>query len=450
MQHTEITLGSRTIQGIGKREIFCNITGWLCIVFLLVLQSGCASKNALIPTPHLYTIGDQPLFEELVPELKSNQLDVLYVTDRKPENDKSGTINYGNKRSNSLAYGSAIIAMGDNYSWDELVAISTQKTSKRSRPAVKVVSVKERGKFPATPYFYRIGGRGDLFELDPAVVAERQRIFALFKADLLQRLAHTPRKEVLVFVHGISYTFDKAVRVVAEGWHFAGRVGVPIAYTWPAGGRGLFGLPNYAYDRESGEFTIFHLKNFLKYLASVEEVEKIHLVSHSRGTDVIMTALRELAIEIRPTTKDPRGFYKLGNVIMIAPDLDFEVSLQRLVAESIGALYERMTIYSNINDKAIDASKILFSSWLRIGAMEWDDLNKEQKEAMQQMANMDFISYQGSIGGSYGHNYFLDNPAVSSDILALLRYGWAPGKENGRPLEHLGGNFWRIDDDYPL
>ena len=424
----------------------CNVKSTILAVLLFILITGCSNRNTLMPTPNLYTIGGKPLFEELSPELQTTQLDLMYVTDRQPEKDESGNLNYGYGRSSSLAYGSVSVDLGGKLSWDELVSISTQKTETTSRPSIDVISIEELGRFPSTPYMYRVTGEHDSMELDPAVVADRQRVSANARAELVRRLTLTSKKEVFVFVHGINYTFDEALEVVAEGHHFFGRDGVPIAYTWPAGSKGLF---NYAYDRESGEFTIFHLKNFIKFLASIPEAEKIHFISHSRGTDVLMTALREIWFELRSSHTDPGKQYKIGNVILIAPDLDFEVSMQRLVAEGVGAFFERMTIYSNSDDSAIGAAKILFSSIVRIGSVDRETLTEQQRETIKQMVNLDVISYQGSTGGSFGHSYFLSNPAVSSDVIALLRYGWAPGRENGRPLEHLGGNFWRIDDTYP-
>ena len=44
-------------------------------------------------------------------------------------------------------------------------------------------------------------------------------------------------------------SFEDAIFRIAELWHFLGREGVPIAYTWPAGHPGL--LRGYNYDRES-------------------------------------------------------------------------------------------------------------------------------------------------------------------------------------------------------
>jgi len=45
----------------------------------------------------------------------------------------------------------------------------------------------------------------------------------------------TPRKEVFIFVHGFYNDFNDAAFTLAELWHFVGRVGIPILYTWPAG-----------------------------------------------------------------------------------------------------------------------------------------------------------------------------------------------------------------------
>lgn len=417
----------------------------LVLVFLIALSGGCSSKRTLIPTPHIYSDTDQQLFQALDPALETNLVDVMYVTDRLPEGKKKGILEYSHKRSSSLAYGYASVEFGGNHSWADLVRLSTEKTAPGNRPSIKVVAIEERGRFPATPYDYRVIGKGDRLELDPAVVEQREQIMDQVREDILQRLSRTAHKELYVFIHGINYQFNDAVEVVAEGWHFFGREGVAIAYTWPAGSGGLF---NYAYDRESGEYTIFHLKNFIRFITSIQAVNRVHFIAHSRGTDVIMTALRELWIESRAAGVEPRATFKIGNVVLIAPDLDFEVSMQRLVAESVGAMFNRLTIYSNKRDDALGAAKLLFSSWLRVGAMQKDKLTNQQRTTIRQLVNIDIVSYQGSTGGSFGHNYFLDNPAVSSDIIALLRYDWPPGKENGRPLENLGGNFWRIDDDY--
>lgn len=47
-----------------------------------------------------------------------------------------------------------------------------------------------------------------------------------------------------------------------------------------------------------------------------------------------------------------------------------------------------------------------------------------------------------------GHDYFISNPSVSSDMLTLITHDVAPGTPL-RPLIHKGGNFWLLPEKYP-
>ena len=412
---------------------------------LLCLGLCVACGPKFMPTPNLYGTARQPLFQELSPELASTDLEVLYVTDRARKDDGSGAPRYGYERSASVAYGLARLEIGRDMSWDELVAYSTTPTTGR-RPSLRVDSITELGRLPATPYLFRIQAQG-VVELAPEVIAEWDGALAQARRDLLERLALTPRKEVFVYVHGVGNSFEDAILAAGEGWHFTGREGVPIAYTWPAG-RG--GLLFYGYDRESGEFTIFHLKQLFELLASVPEVEKVHVVAHSRGTDVTMTALRELVIAARAAGRNPREHLKIENVVLAAADLDFGVAMQRLVAEALGPAFGRITIYVNADDDAMSAANTLLGSRLRLGALKRERLSEEQRRVVAEIANLDIVSYRGSVGGSFGHGYFRENPAVSSDLIARLRYGLLPGEglRSGLRRAEEGSNFWVIDDDF--
>jgi esterase/lipase superfamily enzyme len=146
------------------------------------------------------------------------------------------------------------------------------------------------------------------------------------KAEVKRRLALTPRKDVYLYVHGYNNTFEDAAFALAELWHFFGREGLPIVYTWPAGHPGIFG---YTYDRESSEFTVFHLKQVIRWLSAQPEIENIHLIAHSRGTDVATSAFRELVIWARGAGLNPRERFKIKNFVIAASDLDVQVMSQR-------------------------------------------------------------------------------------------------------------------------
>ena len=49
-----------------------------------------------------------------------------------------------------------------------------------------------------------------------------------------------------------------------------------------------------------------------------------------------------------------------------------------------------------------------------------------------------------------GHGYFHKNPAVSSDLVLVLRYDLDSGAENGRPLKRKEGIYWELTDDYMM
>src|SRR5207253_9395082 len=161
-----------------------------------------------------------------------------------------------------------------------------------------------------------------------------------------------------------------SVITIGQLWHFLGRQGVPVAYSWPAGHGGL--LRGYNYDRESSEFTVYHLKEMLRFLASCPEVQHINLIAHSRGTDVAASALRELHLEFSGGGKSTREELKLNTLILAAPDLDLDVVIQRLVTARVGRVPARFALYVCAKDEALGISNWLFSGMTRLGKIKSD------------------------------------------------------------------------------
>jgi len=402
------------------------------LVAALGLLAGCA--RTMVSTPNLYSNTDTPLFGPMSASTESNVVEVLYATDRAPVPSSSGQrLSYGSARSTSGALGVAAVRLGG----------ADEGTGPADGGDIAVVGVDELVRFPATPYLYHVDEDGTV-TVDPDVVAEIAQTGAQARRELSRRLALTGRKEVYLHVHGVATEFDEAIMSQAELWHFLGREGVPLAYTWPSGAKGFF---FYAVDRESGEFTVLHLKQLLRFLAQMPEVERIHITAHSRGTDVVITALRELIIELRASGANPRQRLKVENLILLAADIDLEVHMQRVVGEAMGPAVGRVTIYTHAEDKAIAASRSMFSSRQRLGSLNAEALDERQKEFMRRFGNLDLIVYAGAGGGGFKHGYFR-HPAVSSDILMVLRYGWRPGEGRRQGLEPLGDGVWRIGDAY--
>jgi esterase/lipase superfamily enzyme len=419
------------------------------VATLMLATAACSTTRPLMPTPHLYSEGIATLFGDLAPELKTSTIPLFFVTDRAPEKDDEGALRYGFERSASIAYGDATVEIQGAESWEELAAASTSR-ERDKHYTIELMKVREIGRTPPTPFPYI--QRGGFYEYEPAVMAELDKVGAKFHAELNQRLALTPRKEVLLFVHGYNNDFRDAALTWASMWHFFGREGVPVLYSWPAGRGGLSG---YAYDRESGEFTVQHLKMLFRALAKNPKVEGIRVLSHSRGTDVLASTLRELFIESRAAGVDPNDRYRIRQLILAAPDLDFDVTMQRIISEPLAPGVGYSTVYVSQSDKAIGIAEWLFSSAKRIGRLQLGDLISAHSRGVGRVLennkdeNSAIVELKGD-GGEFGHSYFHENPAVSSDVLQVLRFDRRPGAENGRPLKREQGNFWLIEDDYLL
>jgi esterase/lipase superfamily enzyme len=424
----------------------------LRIVLLVVLTTatGCAGP-ALVPTPNVYRDSDLDPFGNVPPVFQTNKVDILYATDRLPAEPSSAPrvpgqeeqFRYGWGRSRSLVIGSTVVEIGEDVPWDVLVEASVN--GKRDVPLpLKVRSITEIIRFPETPAPLEIvdGER----RVPASHIAEKEAAVQELHEELRRRLAQTPRKEAFVFVHGFNNTFEAAAHRMADLWHFLGREGVPIIYSWPAGHPGL--LKGYTHDRESSEYTVFHLKQFLTALAASPELERIHLVSHSRGTDVLMTAVRELILVSRASGEDPKAALKFGAIVLAAPDISGEVATQRLASENLQDGYESGTFYVMKNDRAIGSAEFLFADPKRIGQIRPEQLSDRQRvrlEALEEVAIIDSRIHTDFLG----HGYFLSSPATLSDLILDLRYGRPVGAEHGRPLTEVAPNYYILDDDYP-
>jgi len=406
-----------------------------------------------MPTPNLYLGQDDDPFAEVPAGLQSNKVDVLYVTDRKPLASKDGTLTYGHERSTSMAFGSCIVEIGRDVDWPVLAANSRKKERSVSLE-LKTRKTTEHARFPSTPLAVVPASNG--VKPDPSEVKREKEIAFKLQENVEKRLAQTNCKEAFVYLHGFNNTFEDTVFVTAELWHFMGRRGVPIVYSWPAK-QSLFG---YGYDRESSEFTVFHFKQFLTALAGCGNLDKIHILAHSRGTDVAASAFRELVIAANalparggPIIESPgqsarEVMGKVGNVILAAADIDMEVASQRLVAEMAFMSAEKVTIYISHEDKALNLAVWLFESIGRLGELSLRIFSPDHFKRLEVIDRIDFIDARVDTG-FLGHAYFHSSPAVSSDLILLLRDNLEPGA--GRPLkcDDRSTRYWSIEKDYP-
>ena len=406
------------------------------LAVLACLLAGCATNHALMPTPATYTGPNaKPLFADASLDSQAPALDLLFLTDRAPGN---GDAAYTAERSRSIAFGSTTITIAEG---------------------VTLGATTELGRFPPIPYVLTETREG--MRRAPAVLAAHTQAKQRLQGEIAGRLAIAPRKEMVLFVHGYHVTFEDAALTMGQMCHFLGREFVCGIFTWPAGGhRGaLFG---YDVDRESAEYAVEDLVKLIRIIAGTPGLERIHFIAHSRGTDTLASALAVLSAEAYARKSSPAREFHIGNVVLVAPDLDGDVAVTKIfkvfsdpdlpfggepqpdtiIPPAPGL---KLTLYVSRGDKALATSGWLFGSIARLGRIDATMFTPDQIELIGNLDAVDIIEVRGSTD-FFGHSYFVSNPKVSADIIAMLRYGLR-ANEPGRPLQQIAGPFWRVPAD---
>ena len=420
---------------------------------LAFVLAGCATNHPMMPTPVLYTGENaRPLFTDSSLRRRPS-LDLLFITDR-AKAEQAGDPPYTAERSRSMAFGSATIEFGEHVSWDALVRESTA-TQRVDPLQLTLGPTTELGRFPAIPYEVVVGPDG--VKRTAPVVEAYETAKRQLQGEIATRLGIARRKEVVLFVHGFNTSFESAALTMGELCHFLGRDFVCGIFTWPAGGRRgtLFG---YDVDRESAEYAVEDLVKVIRIVGRTPGVERIHLIAHSRGTDTLATALAQLSAEAYMRRSSPDREFHIANVVLVAPDLDADVAITKIfkvfsdpdlpfgddaapeaLAPPPGM---KLSLYVSPDDQAIAIASWLFGSIARLGRIDAAMFTPEQITAIGMLGAVDIIQVRGTTD-FFGHSYFVSNPRVSADIVAMLRYDLQPN-DPGRALEQLAGPFWRV------
>ena len=411
-------------------------------VLMIASLAGCNDQSAmkLAAPPNLYSKGDNYPAAAIPQPLRSVAPEVLYVTDRQPVVGADGGLSgYSQKRSDSVVLGVSRVRFGSASDWEALVR-RTHADAGDPISRLSVETMQEIVRLPATPLPFE--RRANRLSVLPEAQASYRAATRAMQLEIAARLRATGQNSVLLYIHGVNNDFEDGVATTANIWHYAGRRGMPVAFSWPASDTGLL---QYFRDVTSGDFSVFHVKEFLRALAEIPELERIDIIAHSRGSAVMTTALRELLIEARAAGRDPRRAMKTGILIMAAPDLDVGVARQRLIAEHFAEAFEQIDIYANQHDQVLNLSRIVRAAAL-LGQLTAADFEENEIASLTRAGNVHFIKVARLQG--LGHAYFRENPAVLSDIALTLRSRAAPGTVF-RPLVAETGNIWGLQPDYP-
>ncbi|WP_409980486.1 alpha/beta hydrolase [Methylocystis sp.] len=237
-----------------------------------------------------------------------------------------------------------------------------------------------------------------------ADVLSKEAAIAAFNA----RIRKTPKRQVLLFVHGYNTRFEEAVYRFAQIVHDSGADVTPVLFTWPSRGR----LLQYGYDHESASYSRDALENVLQALQRDRDVGEISILAHSMGNWVTLEALRQMAI------RNGGIGSKIQNVMLAAPDVDFDV-FRRQIAE-IGIRPSVFTLFASRDDDALAVSRRFWGN-TRLGAVDPNVPPYQEVLDRDRVKAIDLTNVASS--DRLGHSTFASSPEVVRSIGMRLAQG---------------------------
>jgi esterase/lipase superfamily enzyme len=246
-------------------------------------------------------------------------------------------------------------------------------------------------------------------------------------------------------VHGYKVIFENPILVAAELWHFLGYEGVFISYAWPS-------TPSvwaYFADAQTTKVSSHALRVFLEYLAEETDVERIHILGYSAGTQLVVDTIYQLALLNK--YKTPEQIHKetkIGRVILIGSDVDTGLFATYLLDGFLNVT-THTSVYVSGKDKALGMSKSLLGGHKRLGQDWQTEVSPQVREVLSKVeSELSFINVTDTEGAeeNNGHAYFRKSPWASSDILMSLMHDLT-SEERGLVKEN-GELAWTFPEDY--
>ncbi|MEE9404056.1 MAG: alpha/beta fold hydrolase [Algisphaera sp.] len=414
---------------------------------LLLGAMGCSPKLMRAPVMFDRTTADP--FATLPTPRRNTQSTIFYATDRDAHQVKGETV-YNRGRAPALVLGKVGVTVGENLTWGHLIQ-NTLGSTKHKRPVVHFDPPKPFGLLlttaPPRVIQETLSGQGDdgpntihtrfVPRTDPGRGAFR------FAKALNAEMDATAHQEIYVYVHGYYNTFDNAIETAANLHHYNGRHGAVIAFAWPSQKH----LWDYAQDRESATYAVTDLRDLLIFLADHTEAQKIHIIAHSMGTFLTSNTLREMRlIGYTETPEALRERFRLGDIVLVAPDIDVDVLQKRFFREGFEQVAERLTMYVSPDDQALNwATRLLFGI-VRAGSVTGNYLTKVQRLWLKAHPNVAMIDISGQKTYGIGHSHHTQNPGVASDLLLLLAHHQSPAQRGLSYVAETG--VWTFPKHY--
>lgn len=238
--------------------------------------------------------------------------------------------------------------------------------------------------------------------------------------DLLTTLAESIGDGApLLYTHGFYIDFEKGCRRAAVLQENARQDGRFLWFSWPSDGS----LFNYTHDETDLYWSVLDLSETIIALEEQFGPDRVNLAGHSLGGRGIVLAVHDVAAQ-RPDAR-------LGDVVLLAPDMDFGVFARLL--PRIRPIVRSITIYVADGDRPLGLSESVHG-YPRLGQTGNDVSLLEGVEVI------DLSDLQ--VRSPTGHLYHVYNVEVGADMDQLLNRG-LPAAERPNMLQ-VGPNLWRL------
>lgn len=343
--------------------------------------SGCATTKSLSSPP------------KFTPRLA--YVDILYGTDRTPGAQPG---EFGDGRNGKLTLGLARVTIPPNHT----------------------PGVVER---PAKVFVFKLNEDAEKH----LTLAGPPKV--LTRAEFVKQAAKAP-KGALLFVHGYNTDFDGGLYRTAQLAHDLNFKGYAFHYSWPSKGSAFA----YDFDNDSEHQAKQYFTEYLRVLINEAKVQELTIIVHSKGNDMVLSALSEINASSRPLKPS-----SLNQLVLASPDVDSSYAKQLLA--NLAGKFSRITLYANDRDIPLNLSKAKAGGVPRAGQLMSDG----RPIVIPGVDSIDATAADMDWGG-LNHNAYVFDDRLRADLQGVVA-GKGPPEMRTNYLQRIvepGRVFWRL------
>ena len=241
-----------------------------------------------------------------------------------------------------------------------------------------------------------------------------------FVAKLRQQVEASPRRSLLLIVHGFRERFPSALRKTAFLSHVLDIDTPVVVFDWP-GDQGS-SLRGYRRARQVAAESGAELAATLETIIEDVQPERLWLMANSMGGQVVVDAFSLLNRDADFSDSQT----EIENVVLTAPDVDHQ-EFNDQFKQDIKALAKNVTVYVSSNDRALLISRVI-NRGLRLGESTLDPGNPGQVEQTASLAallepgdeQLTLVDVTPVNRTRNFHNFSLETPEFFDDL--FLRF----------------------------